>query len=217
MPDITVKRTRTEMAEATRGQLLQAALEVFAGSGLEGARIDTIAQRAGVNKQLVYHYFGNKDGLYSAVLEKVYSEIRAREAELKLNALPAEEAMRRLIEFSYDHLRENREFVRLLSDENTHGGRHLAASETVQQLNTPIIELIAETLARGVEYGVFRKGIDPLHFYLSIAGMSFFYFANIHTISRAFGREFDTDEAKDERRAHIVDLALNGIRLRPAV
>lgn len=203
------------MAEATRRQLLMAAQEIFAESGLEGARIDAIAKRAGVNKQLVYHYFESKDGLYSAVLEKVYSEIRNREADLHLDALPAEEAMRKLIEFSYDYLRDNRDFVRLLADENVHGGRHMNASETVQQINNPTIELISKTLARGVDEGLFRKGIDPLHFYLSIAGMSFFYFANIHTISRAFARAFDTAEAQDERRAHIVDLAMNGIRLRP--
>ncbi len=205
------------MADETRRLLLKAAQAVFAESGLEGARIDAIAQRAGVNKQLVYHYFGSKDGLYSAVLEKVYAQIREREAELHLGAIPAEEAMRRLIEFSYDYLDDNRDFVRLLADENAHGGRHLVISDHVQALNTPIIELIAETLARGVEEGVFRRGLDPLHFYLSIAGMSFFYFANIFTISRAFGREFDTPQARSERRAHIVDLAMNGIRLRPAM
>lgn len=216
MQQKTGRRSRTEMADATRRQLLTAAQQTFSESGLEGARIDTIAQRAGVNKQLVYHYFGSKDGLYSAVLERVYSDIREREAELKLGALPAEEAMRKLIEFSYDYLRNNRDFVRLLADENAHRGRHLAASETVQTLNTPIIELIRETLDRGIDEGIFRKGIDPLHFYLSIAGMSFFYFSNIYTTSRAFGREFDTEEAQDERRAHIVDLALNGIRLRPS-
>ncbi|MEO9781319.1 MAG: TetR/AcrR family transcriptional regulator [Sedimentitalea sp.] len=205
------------MADKTRLQLLKAAQETFAEFGLKGARIDTIAQRAGVNKQLVYHYFGNKDGLYSTVLEKVYSEIRERESELKLSTLPVEEAMRSLIEFSYDYLRENPDFVRILADENVHGGRHMQASETVQALNTPIITLIEETLVRGVDEGLFRKGVDPLHFYLSIAGMSFFYFANIHTISRAFGRDFDTKDAMDERRAHIVDLALNGIRPRPVI
>ncbi|UYV36816.1 TetR family transcriptional regulator [Rhodobacteraceae bacterium D3-12] len=214
---MTARKTRTEMADETRSLLLKAAQKVFSESGLEGARIDAIAQCAGVNKQLVYHYFGSKDGLYSAVLEKVYSQIRSQEAELKLDSLPAEEAMRSLIEFSYEYLRQNRDFVRLLADENAHRGRHLNGSESMADINLPIIQMISQTLDRGVEEGIFRRGIDPLHFYLSIAGMSFFYFANIYTISRAFGREFDTPEAQLERRAHIVDLAMNGIRQRPAV
>lgn len=208
------RRRRAELAEASRLQLLEAARAAFSEAGLEGARIDDIARRAGVNKQLVYHYFGSKDGLYTAVLEAVYAEIREREADLNLSTLPAEEAMRRLIEFSYDYLSENRHFVRLLADENAHGGRHLAASAKVRELNLPIIELIAETLDRGVEEGIFRRGLNPLHIYLSIAGMSFFYFANIYTISRIFDRAFDTEEARQERRAHIVDFTMNAIRIR---
>jgi TetR/AcrR family transcriptional regulator len=196
--------------------LLKAARAAFAEGGLEGARVDDIARRAGANKQLVYHYFGSKDGLYTAVLEAVYHEIRDQEAALRLDTLPAEEAMRRLIEFSFDYLRKSPDFVRILSDENAHQGRHLQAARSVAEMNRPIIELIRKTLERGVDEGIFRRGLDPFHLYLSIAGMSFFYFANIHTLSRAFGRPLATETSMDERRAHIVDFALNAIRSRNA-
>ncbi len=202
--------------EGTKAALLKAARAAFAEGGLEGARVDDIARRAGANKQLVYHYFGSKDGLYTAVLEAVYHEIREQEAALRLDTLPAEEAMRRLIEFSFDYLRKSPDFVRILSDENAHQGRHLQRARTVAEMNRPIIELISKTLERGVEEEIFRRGLDPFHIYLSIAGMSFFYFANIHTLSRAFGRALATDPAMDERRAHIVDFALNAIRSRNA-
>jgi TetR/AcrR family transcriptional regulator len=200
--------------EGTKAALLKAARAAFAEGGLEGARVDDIARRAGANKQLVYHYFGSKDGLYTAVLEVVYNEIREQEAALRLDTLPAEEAMRKLIEFSFEYLRKSPDFVRILSDENAHRGRHLQAAHTVTEMNRPIIELIRKTLQRGVKEGVFRRGLDPFHVYLSIAGMSFFYFANIHTLSRAFDRPLATDPAMDERRAHIVDFALNAIRTR---
>ena len=202
-------RTATE---GTRGALLKAARAAFAEGGLEGARVDDIARRAGIDKQLVYHYFGSKDALYTAVIEEVYHEIREQEAALALGSLPAEEAMRKLIELSFDYLEKSPDFVRILADENTHGGRHLQNSGTVAQTNRPIIELMAETIERGVEEGVFRRGLNPLHIYLSIAGMSFFYFANIHTLSHAFNRPLDTRASIDERRAHIVDFALNAIR-----
>jgi TetR/AcrR family transcriptional regulator len=205
-----------EEPEGTRAVLLKAARAAFAEGGLEGARVDDIARRADANKQLVYHYFGSKDGLYTAVLEAVYHEIREQEAALRLDTLPAEEAMRRLIEFSFDYLRKSPDFVRILSDENAHQGRHLQAARSVAEMNRPIIELIRKTLERGVGEGIFRRGLDPFHLYLSIAGMSFFYFANIHTLSRAFGRPLATDTSMDERRAHIVDFALNAIRSRNA-
>ncbi|HEV7276827.1 MAG TPA: TetR/AcrR family transcriptional regulator [Devosiaceae bacterium] len=207
-------RPRAELAEGSRQQLLSAARTAFAEGGLEGARVDDIARRAGTNKQLVYHYFGSKDGLYAAVLEQVYHEIRELEVKLNLEAFPAEEAMRKLVEFSFDYLAENPDFVRILADENAHGGRHLQASATVEEMNRPIIELISRTLERGMEEGIFRRGLDPLHVYLSIAGMSFFYFANVHTLSRAFNRELREPSAVAERRAHIVDFALNAIRSR---
>jgi len=194
--------------------LLEAAREVFAAHGLEGARVDDIARRAGVNKQLVYHYFENKDGLYTAVLEHVYGDIRRREQELDLSRYPAEEAMRRLVEFSFDYQAEHPDFVSLLADENAHGGRHLQKSAKVEEVNRPIVDLIGDTLRRGEENGVFRKGLDPLHVYLSIAGMGYFYFANIHTLSRIFNRELAAGPAVAERRAHIVDFVLNSIRIR---
>src|SRR5260370_20351878 len=73
---------------ATRRKLLAAARREFADSGLAGARVDEIAARAGVNKQLVYHYFGDKDALYLAVLELVYEEIREHQRKLHLERLP---------------------------------------------------------------------------------------------------------------------------------
>src|SRR5687767_4999355 len=180
-PVLEASRGPGEEPEGTRAVLLKAARAAFAEGGLEGARVDDIARRAGANKQLVYHYFGSKDGLYTAVLEAVYHEIREQEAALRLDTLPAEEAMRRLIEFSFDYLRKSPDFVRILSDENAHQGRHLQAARSVAEMNRPIIELIRKTLERGVDEGIFRRGLDPFHLYLSIAGMSFFYFANIHT------------------------------------
>lgn len=194
--------------------LLAAAREAFASGGLEGARINDIAQRANINKQLVYHYFGSKEGLYIAVLEDVYSEIRQQEQQLELSALPAEEAMRRLVEFSFDYMAEHPDFVALLRDENAHQGRHLQDSTRVEEVNRPIIDLIDEIIERGTADGVFRKGLDPLHVYLSIAGMSFFFFANIHTLSRIFSQPLGSEAAVSERRAHIVDFVLNAIRAR---
>jgi TetR/AcrR family transcriptional regulator len=212
MPVVERVRKQEEASDSGRTALLVAARAAFAERGLEGARVDDIARRARINKQLVYHYFGSKDGLYTAVLEQVYQEIRNQERGLELDSFPAEEAMRKLIEFSFDYLEKSPEFVRILADENAHGGQHLKGSDVVTEVNRPIIELIRATLARGVAAGVFRRGLDPLHVYLSIAGMSFFYFANMHTLTRAFDTELGTARGVAERRAHIVDFALNALR-----
>jgi TetR/AcrR family transcriptional regulator len=219
MTDDLAEKTRAREGDEARGaasreSLLQAARTAFAERGLEGARVDDIAKRAGVNKQLVYHYFGSKEGLYTAALEEVYNEIRQREQALDLSRFPAEEAVRRLIEFSFDYLAENPDFVALVTDENVHGARHLNDSGKALRVNRPIIDLLEATLERGASEGVFRRGLDPFHVYLSIAGASFFYFSNKHTLGRIFGRSLDTADAIAERRAHLVDFILNAIRTR---
>lgn len=207
-------RRKGSDGENTREALLDAARQEFAARGLEGARVDRIAAQAGVNKQLVYHYFGSKDDLYVAVLAQTYSQIREQERNLDLAGMPAREAMRKLIEFSFDYLDQNRDFVALVKDENTHLGLHVGGSPQLESMNRPIIDLIRETLSRGEADGDFRSGLDPLQVYLSIAGISFFYFSNAYTLSRIFGRDLLDKPAVAERRRHIVEFAMAAI-LRP--
>lgn len=197
---------------SSRDLLLEAARKEFAAKGLEGARVDEIAQRAGVNKQLVYHHFNNKDDLYKAVLESAYGQIRAEEALLDLGNSDAEEAMRKLIAFSFDYLERNRDFVALLTDENLHRGRHLKKSAYLPKLHSPLIAQIAQTLARGSEDGRFRAGVDPVQLYISIAGLGFFYFSNIHSLSSIFAKNFNGKDQVAARRDHVVDLIINALR-----
>ena len=174
MPERRAPRTKSQRRDpaATRQKLLTAARREFARSGLAGARVDEIADRAGVNKQLVYHYFGDKDALYLAVLEWVYEEIRAKERELNLDGFPPEQAIRKLIESSFDHLAEHPDFIVLLNDENRGGARHVRGSKKLEALHSPLVSLVSKILGEGVRSGAFRKGINPVHLYISIAGLS---------------------------------------------
>jgi TetR/AcrR family transcriptional regulator len=198
--------------EATRRALLSAAIAEFAEKGLAGARIDEIARRSGVNKQLVYHHFGNKDELYQAALEQVYAEIRERERELKLADLPPLAALEKLVGFSFDYLTEHPEFVALLNDENRQAARHVERSDRLTDMHSPLIALLRETLARGAEEGVFRTDLDPLNIYISIAALSYFYFSNGRTLSAIFGADLSTAKSVAARRRHVVAFALGAMR-----
>ncbi|MBN8942259.1 MAG: TetR family transcriptional regulator [Rhizobiales bacterium] len=198
--------------EATQRALLAAAVAEFAEKGLAGARIDEIARRSGVNKQLVYHHFGNKDDLYQAALEQVYAEIRARERELKLGDLPPLAALEKLVGFSFDYLTEHPEFVALLNDENRQAARHVGRSSRLQDMHSPLIVLLQETLDRGAREGVFRTDLDPLNIYISIAALSYFYFSNGRTLSAIFGSDLGTAKAVATRRRHVVAFALGALR-----
>lgn len=197
---------------ATRNKLLTAARLEFAKHGFAGARVDEIAERAGVNKQLVYHYFGDKDALYLAVLEWVYADIREQERQLNLEGLPPEKAIRKLIEASFDYLATNPDFIVLLNDENRGGARHVRGSTRLEAMHSPLVVSVSHILNEGVRAGMFRKGIDPVQLYISIAALGYFYLSNTPTLSAIFGKDLSTRTARRNRRRHVVDLVLHSLR-----
>src|SRR5215469_11453499 len=197
---------------ATRQKLLAAARREFAASGLAGARVDEIAARAGVNKQLVYHYFGDKDALYLAVLEWVYEEIREQERRLNLEGLPPEQAIRKLIEASFDHLAAHPDFIVLLNDENRGGARHVRGSKRLPAMHSPLVSMVSKILREGVRTGAFRRGINPVQLYISIAGLSYFFFSNTPTLSAIFGTDLSSPAQRRARRRHVVDLVMHALR-----
>src|SRR3569833_1880794 len=206
------KKPQRRDPAATRGKLLAAARREFASSGLAGARVDEIAARAGVNKQLLYHYFGDKDALYVAVLEWVYEEIRSHERKLNLEGLPPEQAIKKLIESSFDHLALHPDFIVLLNDENRNRARHVRASLRIEDMHSPLVSMVSTILKQGVRAGTFRKGVNPVHLYISIAGLSYFFFSNTPTLSAIFGRDLSSATAKRARRRHVVDLVMQALR-----
>lgn len=199
-------------ATATREALIAAAVAEFSNNGFAGARVDEIARVAGVNKQLVYHYFTNKQGLYLVALESVYAEIREKEQRLSLGALEPLEAMAQLIAFSFDYLAEHPEFVAMLTDENRNHGSYILGSERLRTMHSPFIEMLEATLARGVANGQFRADFDAINLYISVAGISYFFFSNNHTLSAIFGKPLGTRAALVQRRRHVIEFALNALR-----
>jgi TetR/AcrR family transcriptional regulator len=203
-------------AKPTRELILEAATIEFATKGIGGARVDEIAARSGANKRMIYHYFGDKQGLYLAVLERTYEEIRVAETKLQLEELEPRAAMRKLIEFSFDYYTYHPHFIRLLDNENLHKARNLKRSTGIRQRHSPLVSMIDGLLKRGEASGVFRAGVDPIQLYISIAGLGYFYFANIHTLSAIFGINFAATDARAKRRRHVVDTILNSLEPRTA-
>jgi len=205
-----VKATRDP--EGTRARIMAAATEEFARYGLGGARVDRIAEQAGTNKRMLYYHVGNKEELYLAVLEDAYAHIRDTERTLNLDKLAPPEAIARLIGFTWQYFIDHPEFMALLNIENLHRAELLKTSGQVQSMHSPFVQMIGDVLARGVKQGVFRTGVDAVQLYISIAGLSYFYLSNVHTLSVIFGRDLLADPAKDERLDHMVELVLKSLR-----
>jgi AcrR family transcriptional regulator len=192
----------------TRARILGAARIEFARRGLGGARVDQITARAGSNKRMIYYYFGNKEALFLAALESAYEHIRKAEQSLKLTDLDPVEGIRRLVQFTWEYYLAHPEFITLLNSENLHRARHLKKSKQIRALHSPLVAMLEALLQRGQRSGEFRRGVDPVQLYISIAALGYFYLSNNHTLSTIFGRDLMRAQALKQRLAHMTGLVL---------
>jgi AcrR family transcriptional regulator len=203
-----VTEERQRDADRSQAVILSAARDEFAEYGLGGARMDRIAERAALNKRLIYYYFEDKEKLFQAVLEQAYRHIREEERKLNLLNHKPSDALRKLVEFTWDYYLKHPEFLTLLNSANLHRARHIQESERAREMNSPLIEMLGEILERGRKDGSFRGGVDPLQLYVSIAGLAYFYLSNNHTLSAIFGRDLMSTKARHERLTHMCDVIL---------
>lgn len=206
------KAVRRRDRERTRREILEIAFEEFAESGLLGANTDAIALRAKITKRLIFYYFNSKEELFIAVLEMAYAKMRVAEEDLGLDALEPEAAIRKLAEFTFDFDHANPEFVRLVTIENIHRGRHINASRRLKEMTRPIIDQIARVLAKGERLGTIRPGVDPRELHMTLNALCFFSVANRHTFESQFSYDMTTTQAKAQRRAEIADLLWRYVR-----
>ncbi|WP_316016111.1 TetR/AcrR family transcriptional regulator [Roseobacter sp. HKCCA0434] len=211
------RRGWTQNPEAVREDILSAAISEFAAHGLSGARVDRIAARTETSKRMIYYYFGDKLGLYSAALETAYAEVRHGEETLDLDRLSPMAALERLVAFTFDHHRSNPDFIRMVMIENIHNAAHLSNSEVIRDLNTTAIDRIAELCRRGAEDGTMRPDVDPVALHWQISALSFFNVSNEPTFSALFGEAFFSDDMQIARRRMVVEAVMLSVgALRPA-
>ena len=205
---MTEAATKTRDAEATKARILAAAKTEFAQPGLGGARVDGIADRAQVNKRMIYHYFGSKENLLRAVLKEAYLGIRAAERALDLDRLPPPEALVKFVRFTWRYYLDNPEFITLVNSVNLHCGRHLEQSGRIRDASRLLVAMVREILDKGVREGTFRPGVDSIQLNVTIAAIGYYYLTNRFTGAILFERDFMEPEALDERLAFNIDTVL---------
>lgn len=209
-------RKQVRNAAASRAKILAAARHEFVTNGLNGARVDQIAETSGVNKNLIYHYFGSKDDLYLEVLEEIYAGLRADQKDDELRTVTPVEAMRRLVENTFDHFVATPDLIRLMSIENIHYAAHLKRSSRVKPLYGGLLDALEDILKRGQASGDFRPRVDAVDLYLSISGLAYFFLSNQHTLSWLLDRDFVSPRRMAARRRHVVDMVLSYLTSRPS-
>ena len=212
-PLVEPRKSRKNNPEKTRENILQEAIVEFVQQGLSGARVDAIAERIHTSKRMIYYYFGSKEQLYVEVLEKLYGDIRSTESRLHLAELEPREAIRRLVEFTFDHHDRNVDFVRIVSIENIHNAEYVKQSSAIKAMNNTILHALGEILTRGLEAGVFRSGLDPLDVHLLISSFCFYRVSNRHTFGEIFQIDLSEDQVKLRHKAMICDAVLRYIQV----
>jgi len=198
--------------EANRARILAAATAEFASRGYEGASMDAIAARTRTTRALINYYFGSKEKLYLAVLERVYAEIREAENELELEHLAPVDAIRRIVEFTYDYYVDHEYFVRLVVAENQAKGRHMKRFPSLRTVNRPIADLLGEVIARGQADGLFRSDVDPIDVHMAIAALGMFNVTNQYTFGTLFQREMGAKGDVPRRRRMVAEMVLRWLQ-----
>ncbi|KPA89183.1 transcriptional regulator, TetR family [Pseudomonas asplenii] len=205
---VVPRKSRKNNPEKTRENILQEAIVEFVQQGLAGARVDAIAERTHTSKRMIYYYFGSKEQLYVEVLEKLYGDIRSTESRLNLTELEPREAIRRMVEFTFDHHDRNVDFVRIVSIENIHKGEYVKQSGAIRSLNVTILTALGEILERGAQSGVFRRGLDPLDVHILVSSFCFYRVSNRHTLGALFPIDLPNEEVKARHREMICEAVL---------
>jgi AcrR family transcriptional regulator len=199
---------RSHDAEETRANILEVAAFEFADKGLAGARIDEIAEKTASSKRMIYYYFGGKDELYRAVLERAYASIRTREAAENFEALPAADALKAQVEHTFDYHAEHPDFVRLVMNENMLHGAHIGHVQGLQDRNRSVIASLKAILDKGASEGVFRNELDPVQLHMTITALCFYNVSNRYTFSANFGVNLGSPKFLKQRRSEVVETVL---------
>ena len=192
-------------AERTKADIVAVAMDEFAENGLTGARVDAIAERTRTSKRMLYYYFGSKDGLYRAVLEQAYNGIRTRESQTHLKELPPLEALRRLVEITFDYDESHPSFIRLITVENIHYAEHLKKLSSIRGINVSAIATVEEILERGRTAGIVRSDICAFDVHLLISSFCFFRVSNRHTVGTIFKQDLSDPKTLLRHKRLIVE------------
>lgn len=198
--------SRKRNPAASRLRILEAATRHFGESGFDGARVDVIARAARMNKQLLYHYFGNKDELFTEVLERAYRQLRDEEVALSLDDLAADKAILALVDFTWKYYLAHPDLIRLLNSENQMHARHLKASQRIAQINSRHLKIYRRLIERGQREKTVRTGLDPLQLSINIASLGFFYLMNRHTLSTVFKNNLGSERMLRKRLSVMKDV-----------
>jgi len=176
--------------------------------GFGGARVDRIAERSNLSKNMLYYYFKSKEGLFIAVLERMYQSLRDQQKDLSVRASDPLHAMEQLIYHTFHALKDNPNTILLMNEENKHRGKYIRKSDRMRDLYNPLLDTVSFILEKGHKDGIFRAGLDPSEVYLSLSSMCYHVLSNKYTLEIALNRDLGSVKAQNKWLDHVVNIIL---------
>lgn len=209
------RERRSRDPERTKLEILAVATQEFADRGFAGARVDEIAGRTRTTKRMIYYYFGSKELLYIAALEKAYEAIRITEQSVDIENLDPVAAVRKLAELTFDRHEASPNFSRLVSHENMQRAKFIKAGGGFPGLDRPVIKMLRHALEQGRAQGVFRRDIDVFDVHMLISSFCFFRINNQYTFMANFGRNLVEPARRAMYRQMIGDVVVQYLTSAP--
>lgn len=206
---MTTEAVRRRDADRTKANIVAVATKEFSDKGYAGARVDQIAAKTHTTKRMLYYYYGDKEGLYQAVLEASYGKIRRLEQRVSDIEDDPVTAVRHLAEITFDHHDRNPDFIRIVANENILKGAHLKHSAAVQNLGSPAVDILGRILDIGRTRGLFRDDVDALDVHQLISGFCVFRVANRYTFKTLFGRDLTAADHRAQQRKMLGDMLVS--------
>jgi len=201
-----VEPVRKRDAERTRSALLKSGLKEFSQNGFLGTRMEKVAKGAKCNIRMLYHYFGDKKGLYVAVLEAAYADLRQEEARIQIDLDRPLEGMLELAKFTFLYFQNNPLFEGLLRAENMMQGKFVSKLRPVPEGGFALKKTLRDLIESGQAKGLFRPDIDPVHIYVTMTALSRFHLANAHTMSAVLETDLRGKTWREQRLQHTLDV-----------
>lgn len=202
--------------ERTKLEILAVATQEFADRGFAGVRVDEIAAQTRTTKRMIYYYFGSKEMLYIAALEKAYEAIRITEQSVDIDNLNPVQAVRKLAELTFDRHEANPNFSRLVSHENMQRAQFITADGGFPGLDRPVIKMLQRALEQGRLEGAFRRDIDVFDVHMLISSFCFFRINNQYTFAANFGRNLVDPSRRTMYRQMIGDVVIQYLTSSPS-
>lgn len=194
--------------EGLKTRILSGALRVFSEFGMQGARLEHIAEQSQTTKRMVIYHFRNKEQLYIAVLEEVYRQIREHELALHLSALPPVDALTKLVEESFDYHLSHADFMRLVCSENLMRGPYISQSAHLQGTNQAALVVLDDILQRGKAHGDFYHDLCAIDVHRLISSICVHQVSNRYTFNALFHAEQSEDTIITQNRRLAVTAVL---------